>query len=64
MLYRGVSHRGVVRDESGDFGLIMLALYMCFNGTGICSGETLCQANLKSFDSHKIMNLLKYAIEN
>ena len=39
MPYYGVSHWSVARDGSGEIG--MLALYMCFNGTGIWGGETI-----------------------
>ena len=28
--------------------LRMLALYMCFNGTGIWGGETMCMENIDS----------------
>ena len=42
MPYFGVSHWSVARTEVVKSALKMLALYMCFNGTGIWSGETIC----------------------
>ena len=40
MPHYGVSHWSVARDGGGE-----LALYMCFNGTHIWGGETMCRKN-------------------
>ena len=37
----------------------MLALYMCFNGTGIWGGETLCVENGWSIHSKLVKSLMK-----